>query len=303
MRKDIDHLPPAKRRDLAQAVTILRATFDAAIKGKLNPEIKAGRIEKIILYGSMARGTWRFDPGTGFRSDYDLLVVVSAERFTDPDWWHDAVDQLDLYEQMSPIRPPTNFVVHSLQDVNDQIARGRPFFADIRREGIIVYEASPKELARPGNLSEAEKREEAARHFRMWFPKIGSALRLAKVAMEDGEHNDAAFLLHQACERAYHCALLTLTLYSPKLHNIFKLRQTAGELDERIFAAWPRRNRRDKQVFELIVRAYVDARYSEHYAITRQQLDFAIACAERLETIVGEVCAEHLCAVPPPRSS
>ena len=32
----------------------------------------------VVLFGSHARGDWVEDPETGYRSDYDLLVVVES---------------------------------------------------------------------------------------------------------------------------------------------------------------------------------------------------------------------------------
>lgn len=85
MRKDIDHLTGAQRRQLERAVVILREEFAKAIKGKAWERQKQGRILKIILYGSMARGKPVRDLGTGYRSDFDLLVVVSHAALADDD--------------------------------------------------------------------------------------------------------------------------------------------------------------------------------------------------------------------------
>src|SRR3546814_13495534 len=43
---------------------------------------KRGRIEKIILYDSYARGDWVDEPHTakGYRSDFDLLIIVNEDR-------------------------------------------------------------------------------------------------------------------------------------------------------------------------------------------------------------------------------
>jgi predicted nucleotidyltransferase len=43
---------------------------------------KKGRILKIILYGSYARGGWVDEPHTakGYQSDFDLLIIVSDKR-------------------------------------------------------------------------------------------------------------------------------------------------------------------------------------------------------------------------------
>ena len=86
VRKDLDHLPHIKRRYLEQVVRILREQFAAAVEAKLSARRKQGRIVKIILYGSYARGGWVWDRSTGYKSDFDLLVVVSHEEFADEGW-------------------------------------------------------------------------------------------------------------------------------------------------------------------------------------------------------------------------
>jgi uncharacterized protein len=304
VRKDYDHLTPAQRRQLERAVVILREEFAKAIKGagtgKGWTRTRQGRILKIILYGSMARGKPVRDLGTGYRSDFDLLVVVSHAELTDDEWWYGARDGLDLEASLGAARYPYNLVVHDLQDVNDQLHRGRPFFVDVNRDGIILYEFEPRALAKPGNLTEAEKREEARGHFEQWFSGSVEFSAGAGFFAQRGSRKEAAFLLHQAVERAYHCVLLTLTLYSPKLHNIKTLRSWSESLDPRLIEAWPRRTRQDRRAFNHIQRAYVEARYSKHYRITKELLDEATASVERLQGIVKLVCDEHLSRKPPP---
>jgi len=82
MRTDIDHLPGQKQQELQAAVRILFEEFAAAIGNTTAPWKKQGRILKVILYGSYARGDWVDDPVGGYKSDYDLLVVVNDERLT-----------------------------------------------------------------------------------------------------------------------------------------------------------------------------------------------------------------------------
>lgn len=279
-------------------MVILREEFDKAIRGagpaKARTRTRQGRILKIILYGSMARGKPVRDLNTGYRSDFDLLVVVSHKELTDDEYWYGARDGLDLEASLGAARYPYNLIVHDLQDVNDQLHRGRPFFVDVNRDGIILYEFEPKPLARPGNLSEAEKREEARGHFEQWFEASSDYLKGAKYFVGEKSPKRAAFLMHQAVESAYHCVLLTLTLYSPKLHNIKTLRSWAESLDPRLIEAWPRKTRQDRRAFNAIQRAYVEARYSKHYRITKELLDEAVVSVERLQGIVRVVCGERL---------
>ena len=112
--------------------------------------------------------------------------------------------------------------------------------------------------------------------------------------IKQGYFKDAAFTLHQACERAYHCVLLTLTLYSPKLHDIEKLRGMAEGIEPRLIAAWPRLHYYERLPFNRIKRAYTEARYSPHYLITAEDLAFAAEHVAKLQAIVKQVCEERL---------
>ncbi|WP_348648943.1 hypothetical protein [Rhizobium sp. P38BS-XIX] len=70
MKSTIDHLPPVEQHKLHQVVELLREEFDDVLKGASAEFTKRGRILKIILFGSYARGGWVDDPHTkkGYRS-------------------------------------------------------------------------------------------------------------------------------------------------------------------------------------------------------------------------------------------
>ena len=175
MKTNLDHLPEAKRRELERVVEILFAEFEDALKGRNAPHRKAGRILKIILFGSYARGDWVDDPVGGYKSDYDLLVVVNHEELTDTlEYWAKADDHLlREYQIAKRLSAPANFIVHSLSDVNKQLKKGRPFFVDIVRDGIALYEAPDHPFEQPQPLSRDEARKEAQGYFDEWFPSAG----------------------------------------------------------------------------------------------------------------------------------
>ena len=90
----LGHLPDNKRRELERVARILFDEFEDAQKTKLSGKHKNGRILKLILFGSYARGDWVEDRKSGYRSDYDLLVVVNSEAFADPgEYWDQAAER------------------------------------------------------------------------------------------------------------------------------------------------------------------------------------------------------------------
>lgn len=296
MRTDLDHLPLAKRHELAAVVRILFAEFEDALAGRNAPHRKAGRILKVILFGSYARGDWVSDPIGGYYSDHDILVVVNHDELADTTaYWTGAEDHLlREFEIAQRIRTPVNLIVHSLSDVNARLKRGRPFFVDIVRDGIALYEAPDHPFDHPKPLSAADAKAEAQGYLNEWLPGADNFSILAGQAQQAGMRKEAAFLLHQTVERLYHCTLLVLTLYSPKSHKLAFLRSQAERLAPALIAAWPRDTRFAQRSFELLRRAYVDARYSPHYTITAEELGWLIERVGILQRLVADVCQTHL---------
>jgi uncharacterized protein len=52
--------------------------------------------------------------------------------------------------------------------------------------------------------------------------------------------------------------------------------------------AWPRESRFDRRRFELLKRAYVEARYSDQYDASAEDLDWLMARAKHLRDRVAE---------------
>lgn len=295
MHDQLDHLPQTSQRELAHVVRVLFEEFEAALRTGTTKWKKQGRIFKIVLYGSYARGDWVSDPVGGYQSDYDILIVVNDERLADFEFWSAAEDRLMRDVTINKaLAAPVSFIAHSLTDVNAQLERGRPFFVDIVEQGVALYEAEGFAFAEPRRLPPADAVIEAQKHFDHWLPLARHAAKLAQSSLSDGVPRDAAFMFHQATERAYHCALLVLTLYSPKSHRLNFLRSQCEQIAPSLTPAWPRATKFERRCFELLRQAYVNARYSPHYAITDEELAWIGEHVALLLSLVESVCRAHL---------
>src|SRR3546814_18432752 len=78
MRADLDHLPAAKRRELERVARVLFYEFEDAVKTKLSDKRKGGRILKLLLFGSYARGDWVEDHYSGSNSNSAILEIGEA---------------------------------------------------------------------------------------------------------------------------------------------------------------------------------------------------------------------------------
>jgi predicted nucleotidyltransferase/HEPN domain-containing protein len=296
MKSDLDHLPEAKRRELAFVVGVVRDGFAFAVARRTMPKLRGGKLLKIILFGSYARGDWVEDPVGRYFSDYDLLVVVDREELTDvPEFWARTEDKLlDELASGHNLRTPVSLIVHSLGDVNEKLRLGRYFFMDIVREGVVLFEEAGHPFAEPKPLSPAEALRETRDYYEEWFESADDFSQSAEDACARGKSKLAAFLLHQATERFYHCLFLVRTLYSPKTHNLNQLRQLAEAIEPRLKEVWPCSTKFERRCYELLRDAYVKARYSRHYRISGDELAWLAGRVERLQELVRDLCEARI---------
>ena len=155
--------------------TKLPENFPAKQKSELNKIIKILRenieVEMVILYGSYAKGDFVIEDksikrGTIFRSDFDLMVVVKSPQV------ENQVKGWELSEKeimCNPrIKTKPSFVVTNIAELNQKLKRGRYFFSDIYKEGIILFDSKKYKLCEPVEfkfLSDEKKLEQAVGYF------------------------------------------------------------------------------------------------------------------------------------------
>lgn len=301
MKSDLDHLPATKQRELERVVQIIFEEFEDALILATQDWKKKGRIQKIVLYGSYARGGWVDEPHTakGYQSDYDLLIVVNDKRLIDRVEYWSKLDER-LIRELSvtkTLRTPVNFIVHTLQEVNDGLAQGRYFFMDVARDGIALYQADDSKFHEPQPKTSDQALDMAKEYLEEWLPSAAVFLNTSHGVAQQGRPKEASFLLHQATERYYHCVLLVCTFYTPHVHNLAFLRTQAERIDPRLAEVWPRETKTDRAHFEKLKEAYIKARYSKHYQITDDELAWLGERVEALGHVVQVICEEHIVAL------
>lgn len=297
MKHDLDHLPEGKRRELALVVEMIREGFARAIKHRTQPRFRGeGHLLKIILFGSYARGDWVEDPVGRYFSDYDLLVVVDHEDLTDvPEFWLKTEDQLlEVLAEGTRLRTPVSLVYHSLDDVNEKLRLGRYFFMDILRDGVVLFEEEGNPFVEPRPLSPEDALAETQAYYEEALENASQFYRQYQHAMADGAPKIAAFDLHQAAERLYQCLFLVRTLYTPKTHNLNRLRSLAEDMEPRLKQVWPSATKEERQAYARLREAYIKARYSREYRITADQLGWLGDRVALLKSVVETACVERL---------
>ncbi len=276
MKTSLEHLPASKQEQILAIAALLQAEIPA---------------EMIILFGSYARGDWVEDHDTRYFSDYDLLVVVAEAA---------QVKQLGsgnaLWTRVRAIagHVPVSPIVHDVKQLNKEIRAGQYFFVDILREGVRLHDSRRFQLASPKVLGKKERLEHARFNFRYWFNSASNFWRGAGYFMERKLDAHAAFLLHQTAERYFHAALLVFGGYKPRTHDLAALAKDTALLHPALAGALPRAEPEGERLFDLLRRAYIEARYSQSYHVTDEDLVRLRALTIDLGVRVREACVEMM---------
>jgi uncharacterized protein len=134
----------------------------------------------------------------------------------------------------------------------------------------------------------------ATDYFKEWYPSAAKFKKASGFLITECRYREAAFNLHQATERLYHCVLLVCTFYTPHVHKLGFLRTQAGRLDMRLVDVWPRESRADRARFEKLKEAYVKARYSKYYRVSEGEFAWLGNFTDELGRIVYAICSERL---------
>ena len=285
MKKSLKHLPPRKRWEIEELAKLILAN---------------GRsVEMIILYGSYARGEWVEDlqkvdgHWEEYKSDYDILVVTESRKAAEHEGaWHSL--ELQWGGGFKQTRTHTSIIAHDIRFLNKNLEEGQYFFSDIKKEGILLYDSGKFKLARRRKLKMDEIKKIARRNFKTWFDNAESFLDSYEDKLGKKDYKIAAFMLHQATEHAYHAALLVFTGYKPRYHNLEKLGQDAAPHSVEFKLIFPRGTEKGERLFDLLKRAYVDARYSVSYEIKKSELEYLAGRVKELHELVKRLCAEKI---------
>jgi len=278
MKKSLAHLPKHKRDEL-------KLVTDTILD-------ECPTVLMIVLFGSHARGDWvedrHFEDGIlhEYMSDFDILVIVRSYKIANStDTWRRAEARAHRL-----VHTWTNLIVESIETVNKALARGQYFFRDIKKEGVLLYDSGEFELARPRKLDPRERRGLARAHFNQWFPSAKDFFWQFRVAFDHRKYKLAAFDLHQGVERFYAAVLLVFTNYKPRIHDLAKLSHMVAGHDPAFLTVFPQATPEEKECFELLRRAYVEARYNPGYKITKAQLEYLAQRVRKLQRLTKKIC-------------
>lgn len=285
MKNSPNHLPKIKQDELEQIVQTIRENCDD--------------VEKIILYGSYARGNYKEekdlkpDRKSGHVSDYDILVITQKKRVAlDTSLWNKISTQC----QNLNLSAHPRILTIDIEALNIKLAEAQYFYSDIKKEGIVIFDSGRFTLSEKRELTNQEKKKIAQEHFNYWFSRAegfeaSSEFNFSK----QKEDNDlAAFCLHQAAESAYKAVLLVFSNYNPNEHFLEFLGSQAEQYHSLLENIFSKSTEDDEDRFKLLEYAYIGGRYDPNYRIAKDDIEILTKNVKKLLELSKKACLEKI---------
>ncbi len=157
----------------------------------------------------------------------------------------------------------------------------------------MLYDSGEYTLDTPRELNYSEIKEMATEYYEIKKHKADRHYRYFQIDYEDEHYADSAFNLHQITEHLIKSIALVYVLYGHKEHDLKLLLKKIKCHTRELHKIFPRNTVREKHLFDLLRRAYIEARYNPKFVVTKEEADALAAKVERLKQVVEEVCRDR----------
>lgn len=255
MQTKFDNLSSSLISQLAQLIQKITTTVHA---------------EKILCYGYRTSNyqDWScFKEDTGYqetvKATFDLLVITSNDNNqTD----HEILQKIDLLA--TSLDCEITAVVQSLDAVNELIAKNSRFLTTLYNKAVLVYNTGTSTLITPPAAPSYETIKSKLET--TWNKCFCTAERFYKTAcfcLDNGWNEKALFDLHQATQHTCMALLRVYTGYRSTTHNLSRLLALIENFSFVPSTIFPCSTEEETALFNLLNKAYSDARYKEDYSI------------------------------------
>ncbi|WP_214226894.1 HEPN domain-containing protein [Pedobacter sp. B4-66] len=287
-----------KKQNLSPSTVSDKPTADAleleAIKELL---LSKFAIEKVICFGSIINNiqnnscfkTSENEPEVKLQNSYYLLVVPKASETL-----ADIVIQMQLEEGLKTLANVT-IIVHRMEEINKALENGSSFFTTIYKKGTVLFDHEKEDFVVPASGTPLNKRIIKREAFWLqWFSLSEGFLRGAVFFKNDNNHNLSVYMLHQALQHCYSGMLRVLTGYRTNTNGLPRLMKLIDNIiPESSFTSF-KKTPEDTRLIGLLLKGFGDARYSDKFKITEQELSMITTRIEEILKTANTSCLLHI---------
>ncbi len=255
------------------------------------------KIAFVILFGPFARGDWILEdyPGVNltsvtFRkiaSNYHLLIVTKAKRYGAKNSANRLRKRItdEINKKIKDKTHPTHLMIEPIDYINCETNQKRYFFADVKKEGILLYSSKGFKLSKNFSMDLKARIQTARVNYCHLMSKAKEFIKYCHLGIANNDFQAAAFNLHQATEFLYNCILLVSNGYEARTHDLKKLNKLCAANSNQFLTIFPTILSQERLSFFLLRKAYNKSRYDEGYKINKEQLEYLNSRVEKLMKI------------------
>jgi HEPN domain-containing protein len=258
MQTTFNNLSPNLLNQLAQLIQKIATT--------IHPE-------KILCYGyrtSIYQDWSCFKQATGnqetIKATFDLLVIAGYDN-NQAD--HEILQKIDLLA--TSLVCEVTAIVQPLNAVNELISKNSRFLITLYHKAVLLYDAGNNALINPPAVpSHEETKTKIETAWNKYFRTADRFYKTACFCLDNGWNEKALFDLHQATQHTCMALLRVYTGYRSTTHNISRLLALIENFSFVPSTIFPCSTEEETALFNLLNKAYSDARYKEDYSISTE---------------------------------
>jgi HEPN domain-containing protein len=246
----------------------------------------------VILFGSFANGIYTTN------SSYNFLILTKEKKYANKNKVSRLRKRISdaINSKIKDKNHRLQLTIEPVAYANSLTDQKRYFFADIKRDGILLYDSDRYELLRlPGlEINSADRINNAKINYHNTLDKAIDFMRYFQFGIDSGDLDGAAFNLHQTAENLFNCTILVLNGYEARTHDLVELNKLCSANSNKFLNIFLSNNNEERRSFDLLRKAYHKSRYGGQYEINRKQLEYLADRVMILMEIVIDVCGERI---------
>lgn len=236
--------------------------------------------EKVICFGYRVTG----DDGERYGRSCGALIVCNILVLTGKHEKRRLKESLSLLRREFDSGVTVNWLLHQTESVKELLRAGQPFFCNVVRKGILLYDnglALPPTEENTGAPMEDNGGD--------WSPsyELGREFQeVARFASGAGLYRLVSFNLHQALGQFGIAVLKTFIYYKLNTHNIIRMLDLLEMVSPEFKKIFPADTGEEIALLTTLRRAYADVRYSSGYSVSRDTAEILFERVGQFEGIM-----------------
>jgi uncharacterized protein len=189
----------------------------------------------------------------------DILILTTGKnRIT---------ELQDIIEDRCRSIVPVTAMIMPIEKFNSLFELNHPFPAHVIASKSMIYDAGNIRFSEPGMNEQSELFNQLVEEARCSYRMGCSFLWWSEMQQVRKELRLATFSLHQAAELYFSSIFQAVTGYRMNSHNLDKMYRYCRTFNIELLNFFPRPFDRERHLFNLLQRAYIDARYKANFNI------------------------------------